>query len=301
MKKLFLIPLLFIAIPFTLYAQTLGLSDEGYKHWIKGLALIEDIKEERDYVSALHEFYAVKSTDSTFADVYFNIAKILTKIGELGGGAAGFDLAKKYYDQYFALRPSEKAIIIKELALIEVKEKRFLDNIELNMVLIKGGTFKEGKNVIKIDPFYVQKEMFTGTEAKKVLTYMAVEATYTTDESVKNIAFEANPNFSGKYFLLSFDDATYLVKALNAISGKNYFLLTKHHIALMKKNKAIKFGGKQYDRQYNVEWITDYNNKKMGYLYCHDEGGVIKRGKPADNEDKNRVYFVRLALPVSEY
>jgi len=75
MKKLFFILLLFVAVHSALYAQEAvkGLSEEGYKNWIKAKVRMESIKQERDYYLVLNDFLEVLKTDSLFADTYFNL------------------------------------------------------------------------------------------------------------------------------------------------------------------------------------------------------------------------------------
>ena len=126
MKRLFFISFLLVTIPVTLCAQEQDLSDEGYKHWCKAIALMEDIKEDGDYFLIINELLKVTETDSMYADVYFSMGIIYTKTGELGGGIPHFNQAQKCYEKYITLMPSEKRAAIKELARLEVKMERFI-------------------------------------------------------------------------------------------------------------------------------------------------------------------------------
>lgn len=131
MKKLFFLSFLFVTIHATLYSQIQDLSDEGYKHWCKAMALMEDIKENDDYFLIINEFLKVTETDSTYADVYYNMGGIYIKIGELGGGILYYNNAQKCYEKCLTLTPSDKRSVIKELARLEVKMERFVtENIK---------------------------------------------------------------------------------------------------------------------------------------------------------------------------
>jgi tetratricopeptide (TPR) repeat protein len=126
MKKLFFILFLFATTQFALYAQTQDLSDEGYRYWCRAMALMEDIKEDSDYSLILNEFLKVIETDSTDADVYYNMGIIYVKIGELNKDISCFNNAKTCYEKSFVLDPSDKRKIIKELARLEIKMERMI-------------------------------------------------------------------------------------------------------------------------------------------------------------------------------
>ena len=121
MKKLFFTLFLIVTAQFTVNAQSKGLSEEGYKHWVKAIARIENIKQQSDYFLVVEEFLKVLETDSLYADTYYNLGKIYTKIGEFSREISDFNKAKEYYEKYLVLNPSEKATIIKELVLLELK------------------------------------------------------------------------------------------------------------------------------------------------------------------------------------
>ena len=122
MKKLIFILLAFVTLQ-SLYAQEAakGLSEEGYKHWTKAIVRMEKIKQDNDYLLVIEEFSKVMETDPNYPDLYFNMGKIYTKIGEIKNELSYFEKAKECYDKYLALNPSEKMLIIKELARIEVE------------------------------------------------------------------------------------------------------------------------------------------------------------------------------------
>ena len=93
MKKLIFISLSFIVLQTFSYAQK-NLSEDGYKHWIKAVALMGNIKEATDYFLVVDEFSKVLKTDPTYADVFYNKGVLYAKMGELGGGIPMFDNAK---------------------------------------------------------------------------------------------------------------------------------------------------------------------------------------------------------------
>ena len=128
MKKLIFISFLVVTLQSALYAQTQGLSEEGYKHWVKAVARMENIKQENDYFLVIDEFNKVLETDPNYADTYYNLGKIYTKIGELKNELSHFEKAKECYEKYVVLKPSEKMLIIKELALLELKVEEWNSN-----------------------------------------------------------------------------------------------------------------------------------------------------------------------------
>jgi len=258
MKKLFLISLLFVAMHSALCAQAPGLSEEGYKHWQKAMALMDNIKKESDYFLVTGEFNEVLKTDSTYADAYYNLAVLNTKVGDLGGGISFYDAAKKYYDKYLTLQPSEKTAIIKELAQLEVKKESFIRNLGLDdMVLIQGGEVKEKKNIIKIEPFYVQDNMFTIADFKSLITPMAIAVAQIRNPKIKfKIPTRQSPTGSDDFpYTSSFNTAEQIVKVLSCITGKNYFIPKLNHITLIRANTALHFG-KDGDFAV-VEWLDD--------------------------------------------
>ena len=120
MKKLFIL-ILFVAASFAVHAQTQGLSEEGYKHWLKAIVRMEDLKQESDYALVINDFLEVLKTDPNYADTYFNLGKIYTKMGELKNELSYFEKAKECYDKYLALKPSDKNAVLKDLTRLEIK------------------------------------------------------------------------------------------------------------------------------------------------------------------------------------
>jgi len=135
MKKLFFIFILFLTVQTVVNAQSKGLSEEGYKHWIKAITRMEDIQKESDYELIIKEFKEVVKTDPDFPDVYFNMGVIYAKMGELGGGMPFFENAKASFEKYKELKPSEKAEVLKELARLEVKMEDYNINQANNLEL----------------------------------------------------------------------------------------------------------------------------------------------------------------------
>jgi tetratricopeptide (TPR) repeat protein len=288
MKKLVFISFLFVVLHSALYAQK-GLSEEGYKHWIKAVALMENMKDATDYFLVLDEFSKVAVTDPTYADVYYNKGVLYAKMGELGGGIPMFDSAKTYYDKYLALRPSEKNTMLKELTQLEVKRENFIKSIGLNMVLIEGKDVKQGKNIINIKPFYIQLKVFTVADHKRLIMPMAVTVYNHLNKSNYNwfdFSNETN-NLTADFVYLE-----QLIKILNYVTDRNYFVLTRNHLDLIKKNKIFRFG-EAVDGAFKYgEWINDCKtNKDRYYVYWGTTGSY---------DDKKKVRFFRLALPATE-
>ena len=249
MKKLILISLLTVTMQNALQAQQ-GLSEEGYKHWVKAITLMENIQSESDYLVVREEFIKVTETDPNYADTYYNLGSLCAKMGELGGGIPMFDAAKTYYDKYLELRPSERAEIIKEQVKLEVKRESFINNIGLKMVLIKGGEVKEKKNIIKIEPFYAQIDRFTIADLNRLITPMALAvATYHT-KTTFNIPMQQSPTGDDNYsYFVSISTAEQIVKVLNFVTGRDYFIPAKHQFKLMKKNPSIPFRNSYRDER----------------------------------------------------
>ena len=325
MKKLFFISLLFATAQFPLYSQSKGLSEEGYKHWYKATALMADIKQESDYFLILDEFSKVVKTDSTYADAYSNMGILWVKIGDLGGGIPCYDSAKICYDKYFSLQPSEKSTILKELAYLEVKKEKFIGNIGLdNMVLINNG---------RIEPFYIQNNMFTLAEYKRLITPIAILVTARLHGTTLKPLMQQSPTGNNNTpIITNFYNAEEIVKVINCVTGRNYFIITDIHLKSMKKNKTLRFGGEYLAANassYRVfEWVdysdkTKYHKKHRlcrGYaksgvpkpglvvLFAFSEGPLLffiplvvpKKSKPEMATKGNKVFAFRLVLPASE-
>ena len=301
MKKLILISFLTVTMQCALQAQQ-GLSDEGYKHWIKAITLMENIQEEVDYLDVVVEFGNVLKTDSTYAEVYYNLGALYTKIGELGGGIPMFDAAKGCYDKYLELRPSDRAEIIKEQAKLEVKREIFIKKVRIDMVLIEGGEIKDGKNIIKVEPFYVQRYMFSFADWKRLITPMANIISKELCESYITRTDWTSPteNDDRPVWGLSFNTVVAIVKIINCITGRNYFIPTKNHFELMKKNTNLRFGGRYLDEnaQYSYvrEWV-DFRYSKSYHLTYRNNYLPLE---PNKFYRKDELLSFRLALPVSD-
>ena len=304
MKKVIFIAFLFVTLQSALYAQK-GLSEEGYKHWQKAIALMGEIKQESDYFLVCDEFGKVIETDATYADTYYNLAVLHTKMGDLGGGIPMFVAAKIYYDKYLALQPSEKNAILTELAQLEVKRESFIRNLKLDMVLIEGGEFKEKKNTVIIEQFYAQKNRFTIADYKRIITPMAIATVYSLRGKIFNIPFQQSSTGDDNIpYVLSYNTAKQIIEILNCITGKNYFLSTHNHLDLMEKDKRINFNRAYIDNgsylnnsPYVIEWTNDCKKKD-----CYADGIWSIGGYKNLDFSRNSIAVAsfRLVLPASE-
>ena len=164
MKKLVFISFLVLTAQFAVYAQKQqpkGLSDEGYKHWVKAIARMEDIKQESDYFLILDDFCKVAETDSMYADVYYNLGIIYTKIGEFSKKIIYFENAKRCYERFLALVPSEKSTVLKELARVEIKMEELQKEIkQVELQWQRNFPLRaEGKKVFNSDNMVLKRMM----------------------------------------------------------------------------------------------------------------------------------------------
>ena len=262
MKKLAFI--LLVTAQFAVYAQK-GLSEEGYKHWIKAVALMEKIKEESDYFLVVDEFGKVAETDPTYADIYYNKGVLYTKMGELGGGLPMFDSAKTYYDKYIALQPADK--LLKELALLEQGKESFMKNILESISLIeagipskipcKGCITKWWKNGVYVDSFYIKQNCFSIADYKKVITPMAIAIASKLKGKIFNIPYQqSRTGDDNSPYPLSPNTAEQIIEILNCITDKHFFILTWNHYQMMIYSKSIlylKNNGKEELNLYNTD------------------------------------------------
>ena len=305
MKKLILISLLTVTMQNALQAQQ-GLSEEGYKHWVKAITLMENIQSEKNYLLVRDEFIKVTETDPNYAETYYNLGSLCTKMGELGGGIPMFDAAKTHYDKYLELRPSERAEIIKEQAKLEVKRESFIENIGLNMVLIEGGEFKKKKSIITIEPFYAQTYMFTVADYKRLITPMAIlVAEELSGEKTVHLSEQQSPTGNDNVpYILNFYTAVEIVEVLKIVTGRNYFIPAMNQNKLMEKNKNLRFGGKYINENGKkrdiVEWKGDSIEATLELVKKYSRMLRFNEKHFQRKEYVGYIYCFRLALPVSD-
>ncbi|MCL2289319.1 MAG: tetratricopeptide repeat protein [Bacteroidetes bacterium] len=121
MKKVIFISLFFVVLQPALFAQQTKLSEEGYKNWIKAGERMKNIKQESDYYLVLNDLLKVLETDSQYADAFFNMGIVYSKIGEFTNDISYFMKAKECYEKHLVLDPSKKSTTIKALAQVEIK------------------------------------------------------------------------------------------------------------------------------------------------------------------------------------
>ena len=301
MKKLFFITLLFTTARIAVCAQSKGLSEEGYIHWYKAKALMDNIKQESDYFLIIDEFRKVLETDPTYADAYSNMGILWTSMGDFGGGIPCFDSAKVCYDKYLVLRPAERSTTIKILAQLEVKKENFIRNIGFNMILIEGGMVKKDKNIVNIDAFYTQGYLFTLADFKRLITPMAIAVATSLNHDVfflhsNQKSFTEDNNIP---YLSNFYTSEKIVKILSCITGKNYFIPTKSHLDLMVKSKKLGWGGIYFfTSSANApirEWINDLKiTSKKTFCYTH---GLKKSGYVLAASDAAIIFDVLQSNP----
>ena len=296
MKKLVFISFLLITTAFTLHAQEQDLSDEGYKHWIKGIIFLEEFQQESDYMLIINEFVKVTETDPMFADVYYELGVIYTKLGVLGGGMPYFNKAQKCYEKYLALMPSEKNVIFRELAQLEAGIKTAMAYTK-DMIFVKGGTFTMGctseqekdcnenekpAHKVTISDFYIGKYPVTQAQWKAVMGSSAKELWNTDCDDCPADG-------------LNLKDIQMFIKRLNAQTGQNYRLPTEAEWEYAarggKQSESYKYSGSNDIDE--VAWYSkNYKNSKHG-----------KRGTthPVGTKKPNELGIYDMSGNVSEF
>ena len=115
----FVVVFLLFATTMTFYGQNnSNLSAEGARHWKAATALLEvsSTPEELSYV--ISEFENVANSDPSYADTYYNLGKLYTKLGKENGDAF-FNKAKENFRKYLSLRPEERQQIEDELYIVD--------------------------------------------------------------------------------------------------------------------------------------------------------------------------------------
>ena len=249
MKKLIFISFLFVTIQTTLYAQSKGLSEEGYKHWVRAVSMMKDAQKDIDYLKTAFEFINVLKYDSTYADVYYNLGILYTKLGDFGGGVRPYDIAKRYYNKYLELRPSEKNALAKELIQLDLKKEKFLENIGLNMIPIEKGIYLEKGKPIEVDAFYIQNHVFTVADFKRLITPIAVSMASVRTGKNFSIPIQESPTGNDNVpYISSYITAEQIVEVLNYVTGKHFFIPKQAHwerIAFILSNGKYKPSEKQ--------------------------------------------------------
>ena len=298
MKKSIFISFLLVTMQFTIYAQTQeqDLSDEGYKHWIKGVVLMEEFQQKGDYILIINEFLKVIETDSTYADVYYNMGVVYTKMGELGGGIPYFDKAQKCYEKYLVLMPSEKNTIFKELAQLEAGIKKTMEYIK-DMVFVKGGTFTMGctseqgtdcgedekpAHKVKISDFYIGKYPVTQAQWKAVMGSSSKELWNTDCDDCPADG-------------VSWNDIQKFIKQLNAQTGQNYRLPTEAEWEYAAR------GGNQseyykYSGSNDIDEVAWYSNN-----YKNGNHGTRGTTHPVGTKKPNELGIYDMSGNVSEF
>ena len=111
--------LLALMVSFSMSAQNIGsLSDDGERHYKAAKALLEVSSSLGDLKSVIEELEKVIVTDPNFADAYFDLGKLCSKVGKEEGDEY-FDKARDYYYKYLSFRPEEKKDVEDELYIVE--------------------------------------------------------------------------------------------------------------------------------------------------------------------------------------
>ena len=126
----FLISCFFTCI--TISAQSgPAISNEGRRHFKAGEAFLSAAVNAEQYLLAAEEFEQVIKTDPSFADTYFNLGKIYTRIGK----EKGIDYFKKAEDCFkkcLTLNPSDSAIVEDELYVLNSFKKQFANDSKMD-------------------------------------------------------------------------------------------------------------------------------------------------------------------------
>lgn len=117
--KHFFVVLLALMASFSIYAQNVSsLSDEGERHYKAANALLEVSSSLEELKSVIVELEKVIVTDPNFADAYFDLGKLCSKVGKEEGDEY-FDKARGYFNKYMSFRPEEKKEVEDELYIVE--------------------------------------------------------------------------------------------------------------------------------------------------------------------------------------
>jgi formylglycine-generating enzyme required for sulfatase activity len=298
MKKLFIISFLFVTTQFTLYAQIQDLSEEGYKHWIKAIVLLEEFRQESDYALIINEYLKVIETDPTYADVYYSMGKTYTKMGEIGGGLLCFNKAQKYYEKYLVLMPFERNTILNELTQLEAEIKKNMEYVK-DMVFVKSGTFTMGctneqdkdcdndekpAHKVTISDFYIGK--YPVTQAQ----WEAVMGSYSYPKGSWNTGCDDCPADN-----VNWNDIQEFIRKLNAQTGQNYRLPTEAEWEYAARggdqSKSYKYSGSNNIDE--VAWYsTNYKNSQ------HGERGTTH---PVGTKNPNELGIYDMSGNVSEF
>lgn len=98
------------------------LSANGQRHYKAAMTLFDMASNAEDYKTVAGEFEQVIATDPNYADTYFNLGKIYTKLGK-EFGEPYFKKAKEAFVKYKSLRPEESSVIDDELYAVELVDK----------------------------------------------------------------------------------------------------------------------------------------------------------------------------------
>ena len=98
------------------------LSDAGKRHYKAAMTLFDMASTIEDYKSVANEFELVAVSDPNYADTYFNLGKIYTKLGK-EYGAPYFQKARDAFNKYKELRPDEANTADDEIYAIDLVEK----------------------------------------------------------------------------------------------------------------------------------------------------------------------------------
>lgn len=205
-NKLIYLLLTFILPYSTLFAQEHPeLSESGQRHWKAATVLLEIASTPDELSNVIAEFELVTMSDSTYADTYYNLGKLYTKLGKEWGDEC-FDSAKKCFNKYLSLRPDEAKLIEDEIYIVETIRKSTeiyrKEKNKLNLI----GTWKDELYpgllyVIRINeseyPFKVQ--VSTGNDERFLYTYGASYDGETLSFTVRDITYGRNStSFDGK-------------------------------------------------------------------------------------------------------
>lgn len=118
MKRL-LVVFFLLAFGLLLCAQEqTALSDAGARSWKAAMTLLDMAKTADDLEGPIREFEKVTKSDPNYADTYFNLGKLYTKVGKEEGDEA-FNKALENFKRYLSLRPHERQQIEDELYVVE--------------------------------------------------------------------------------------------------------------------------------------------------------------------------------------
>ncbi len=203
------------------YAQ--DLSQAGYKNWVTAVALMEEAKTATDYFEIIDLFGSVTQSDPAFADAYYNLGILMTRLAGMGGGLPAFECAERYYNRYLSLRPADRVELTKAFVQIDIRRKSFLKDFGPKMKLIEKGTYND-KAPVTVEGFWIQSTVFSLADYKETIP-VANEIHRRLAGSAFDIPAQESPDGKDNVpYIANYPTAENVVALMNYITGRHYFI-----------------------------------------------------------------------------